>query len=70
MVDSRLVEPSKIEGSPVDKRIVRTQFSDQILKRVIGPERANQALHSISLGVIPVNAYQSAFNINCKSTHH
>lgn len=56
--------PSKFfEGSPVDKRNPRTQFTEQILKAVVGQSRANQVLTSLSMGVIP-GACSSAFNIN------
>jgi len=51
---SSLVSPLMDEDSPIGRKNPRTQFSDQILKRIIGNDRANQALHSLSLGVIPV----------------
>jgi len=36
-----LIAAVRRDDSPIDKKNPRTQFSDQILKRVIGSERAN-----------------------------
>lgn len=38
--------------SPVQKKNPRTRFTEKILKSVIGQERANAALASLSMGVI------------------
>jgi hypothetical protein len=51
--------------SPVQKKNPRTRFTEKILKQVIGQERANQALQSLSMGLIP-GAHNSAFNLGSK----
>lgn len=57
MVDSDAV-------SPVQKKNPRTRFTEKILKSVIGQERANAALASLSMGVIAGG--QSGFNLGGK----
>lgn len=59
--ENRDSEPS----SPVEKHNPRTRFTERILKTVIGSERANQALQSLSMGIIP-GAHNSTFNIGSK----
>jgi hypothetical protein len=49
----------------VQKKNPRTRFTERILKQVIGQERANAALQSLSMGLIP-GANQSGFNIGGK----
>lgn len=51
--------------SPVQKKNPRTRFTEKILKTVIGQDRANQALQSLSMGIIP-GAHNSAFNLGSK----
>lgn len=51
--------------SPVTRKNPRTRFTEKILKTVIGQERANQALQSLSMGIIPGN-HNSAFNLGSK----
>lgn len=60
-----VVLPAQTEGSPVDKRNPRTQFTEQILKKIVGHSRATKALQSISMGFIP-GANASNFGLNCK----
>jgi hypothetical protein len=50
--------------SPVMKKNPRTRFTEKILKQVIGSDRANQALQSLSMGIIPGAA--SGFNLGGK----
>jgi len=49
----------------VQKKNPRTRFTEKILKQVIGQERANAALQSLSMGLIP-GAAGSAFNVGGK----
>jgi hypothetical protein len=49
----------------VNKKNPRTRFTEKILKTVIGQERANQALQSFSMGIIPC-AHNSVFNLGGK----
>lgn len=65
--------PSDLKGaadkdpvSPVQRKNPRTRFTEKILKTVIGQDRANQALQSLSMGIIP-GAHNSTFNIGSKS---
>lgn len=58
-------EESRDPSSPVQKHNPRTRFTEKILKTIIGSERANQALQSLSMGIIP-GAHNSAFNIGSK----
>ena len=60
-----LVMPEERNGSPVEQRNPRTLFSEQILKKVVGQDRASMALNSMSMGFIPGN-FSSTFNLNCK----
>ena len=60
-----LVLPEERNGSPVEQRNPRTLFSEQILKKVVGQDRASMALNSMSMGYIPGN-FASTFNLNCK----
>ena len=54
-------DPSQV----VQKKNPRTRFTEKILKQVIGQERANAALQSLSMGLIP-GAAGSAFNVGGK----
>jgi hypothetical protein len=60
-------EESKDAGpsSPVQKKNPRTRFTERILKTIVGQEKANQALSSLSMGIIP-GCHNSAFNIGSK----
>lgn len=55
------VDPS----SPVQRKNPRTRFTEKILKTVVGQDRANQALQSLSMGLIP-GAHNSAFHLGSK----
>jgi hypothetical protein len=52
--------------SPVQRKNPRTRFTEKILKSIVGNERANAALQSLSMGLIP-GAANSAFNLGSKS---
>jgi hypothetical protein len=55
-----------LEGdSPVQRKNPRTRFTEKILKSIVGNERANAALQSLSMGLIP-GAANSAFNLGSK----
>ena len=59
--------------SPVQKKNPRTRFTEKILKTIIGNERANMALQSLSMGIIPGGAFTNTFNLGCtpiKSYHN
>ena len=43
------------DGTPTHRRNPRNMFSAQILKAVVGKERAEQAFNSMSMGHIPYN---------------
>ena len=51
--------------SPVQRKNPRTRFTEKILKSIVGNERANQALQSLSMGLIP-GAQNTAFNLGSK----
>lgn len=48
-----MVDTDMSMDSPVQKKARKTQFSSNILKQVIGTERAMNAFNSISMGSIP-----------------
>ena len=55
-----------LASGPVVKKNPTNQFSANILKHVIGPERAQQAFNSISLGTIPQLGNKDNISLDCK----
>ena len=57
-----------MNDSPVAKKNPKTQFSANILKQVIGPEKAMNAFNSISMGSIPTNdnGKKPNLSVECK----
>lgn len=55
-LDAQFAKKLKIDENAVDdpmKQMPKTKFSQLILKSVIGDERANKVLQSMSMTVIP-----------------
>ncbi len=63
MVDLR----SEMGDSPVHVNKMPCNFSKNILKSLVGLERAENALKSISMAAIPNQGGKKLFSLDCKS---
>ena len=55
-------DPNRTDDNPTDKKSIRIQYSQKILKYVVGEEKAMQTLATISMGFIP-GMYMSNLSI-------
>ena len=62
MVDLR----SEMGDSPVQVNKMPCNFSKNILKSLVGLERAENALKSISMAAIPTQGGKKLFSLDCK----
>ena len=54
-------------SGPVEKKIINSKFSQNILKSVVGVERAKNAFNSISLAAIPISGIKNVLSLGGKS---
>jgi hypothetical protein len=60
---------SELGDHPFSTKKLTCNFSKQILKSMVGIERAELALKSISMGMLPRNDIKQAFSIDRKFIH-